>query len=274
MERKPLAEAAYQIASTQGLVAFTGAGISEESGIASFRGRGGLWDRYPPERFGTLRGLMAEFLLQPRRVAGFLHDILTSCLDAQPNPAHLALAQWEAEGMLGAIITQNIDTLHERAGCNKTIKLHGSIDRLRCMDCGYKQDLDETQLRGWVRDLSPERIGRRQLWRALQKILSACPYCGGRRRPDVVFFGDLLPQDAWMEAQQAASLCQVLLVIGTSGLVYPAADIPILAKKAGGILIEINPEPTPLTPLADLFLEGKAGQVMQELAEQVESIRR
>jgi NAD-dependent deacetylase len=268
-----LAEAAFQIASAHGLVAFTGAGISEESGIASFRGRGGLWDRYAPERFGTLRGLMAEFLLRPQRVAGFLHEILTSCLEAEPNPAHLALAQWEAEGVLQAVITQNIDILHERAGCNKTIKLHGSIDRLRCTDCGFKQDLDETQLRGWAGDLSLEGIGRRQLWRALQKILSACPYCGGRRRPDVVFFGDLLPQDAWMEAQQAASLCQLLLVIGTSGLVYPAADIPILAKKAGGILIEINPEPTPLTPLADLYLEGKAGEVMQKLARQVASIR-
>jgi NAD-dependent deacetylase len=255
------------------VVAFTGAGISQESGIPSFRGEGGLWDRYPPERFGNMAGLLAEFLLQPKKVAGFLREILASCLDAEPNPAHLALAQWEAEGVLRAVITQNIDILHERAGCNNTIKLHGSIDRLRCMDCGFKQDLDETLMRGWVRDLSPDGIGRRQLWRALRKMLSACPYCGGRRRPDVVFFGDLLPRDAWAEAQQAASLCQILLVIGTSGLVRPASDIPLLAKRSGAILVEINPEPTTLTPLADLFLEGKAGQVMQELAEQVESMR-
>jgi NAD-dependent deacetylase len=274
MEGNCLIQAANRIASTQGLVAFTGAGISEESGIPTFRGNGGLWDRYPPERFANMPGLMGEFLLRPKRVAAFLKEILRSCLDAQPNPAHVALAQWEAQGILRAVVTQNIDTLHERAGCSKIIKLHGSIDRLRCTDCGFKQDLDATQMQGWVQALSPDGIGRRQLWRALQKILSPCPYCGGRRRPDVVFFGDLLPQDAWAEAQQAASLCQILLVIGTSGLVRPAADLPLLAKKAGGVLIEINPQPTTLTPLADLFLEGKAGQVMQELARQVTSIGR
>jgi NAD-dependent deacetylase len=273
MERDVLADAAFRIASAQIMVAFTGAGISEESGIPPFRGNGGLWDRYPPGHFGNLSGLLTEFLLRPKRLAAFLQEILQSCLDAQPNPAHLALADWEAKGALRAVITQNIDTLHERAGCERTLKLHGSIDRLRCPDCGFRQDLDETQMRGWIRDLSPERMGRRQLWDALQKIFSPCPYCGGRRRPDVVLFGDLLPQDLWAEAQQEASLCQLLLVIGTSALVHPAADIPLSAKKSGALLIEINSEPTPLTPLADLYLEGKAGQVMKELAAQVESIR-
>ncbi len=274
MEENSLNEAASQIVSAAGLVAFTGAGISEESGIPTFRGNGGFWDRYPPERFGNMAGLMGEFLLRPKRVAAFLQEILRSCLDAQPNPAHLALAQWEVQAILRAVVTQNIDTLHERAGCSKTIKLHGSIDRLRCTDCGFKQDLVATQMQGWIRDLSSDGIGRRQLWRTLRKILSPCPDCGGRRLPDVVFFGDLLPQDAWAEAQQAASLCQILLVIGTSGLVRPAADLPLLTKKAGGILIEINPEPTTITPLADLYLAGKAGEIMDKLARQVKSIGR
>jgi len=266
MERNSLGEAASRIARAQAVVAFTGAGISEESGIPTFRGKGGLWDRYPPERFAHIPGLIAEFLLRPERVANFLREILESCLEAQPNPAHLALAHWETQGRLRAVITQNIDILHERAGSKKVIKLHGSIDRLRCAECGFRQEFDGSQLSGWMAALSPKGMGRRQLWQALKQILSRCPYCGGRRRPDVVLFGDLLPQEAWTEAHREASLCEVLLVIGTSALVYPAAEIPLLAKRSGATLIEINPEPTSLTPLADLFLEGKAGQVMQELA--------
>jgi len=274
MEENSLNEAASQIVSAAGLVAFTGAGISEESGISPFRGGEGLWDRYPPERFGNMAGLLAEFLIRPQKLTAFLQEILHSCLNARPNPAHLVLAEWEAQGILRAVVTQNIDTLHERAGCSKTIKLHGSIDRLRCTDCGFKQDLDQTQIRRWARDLSPKGMGRRQLWRTLQNIFSPCPYCGGGRRPDVVLFGDLLPQDAWLEAQKEVSSCSLLLVIGTSGLVYPAADLPLLAKKSGTILVEINRDPTHLTPLADLFLEGKAGEIMQELARQVKSIGR
>jgi len=270
MERKSLRQAASQIASARSLVAFTGAGISEESGIPTFRGKGGLWDRYPPERFANIAGLAAEFLLRPERVAGFLREILQSCLDARPNPAHLVLAQWEAKGILRAVITQNIDTLHERAGCQRVIKLHGSIDRLRCQDCGFRQHLDEWQLQQWAAHFASEGIDRRQLWHALREILSSCPYCGGRRRPDVVLFGDLLPQDAWGEAQREASLCELLLVIGTSGLIHPAAEIPFLARRSGAALIEINPQPTSLTPHADLFLAGKAGLVMEELMGQVQ----
>jgi len=266
MQKNSLSEAASRIACAQAVVAFTGAGISEESGIPTFRGKGGLWDSYPPERFAHIPGLIAEFLLSPARVGNFLREVLESCLEAKPNPAHLGLAQWEAQGRLRAVITQNIDTLHERAGSKRVIKLHGSIDRLRCTDCGFGQDFDEVELRRWAAALSLGGMGRRQLWHTLRQIFSACPYCGGRRRPDVVLFGDLLPQDAWGEAEKEVSLCPLLLVIGTSGLVYPAAEIPLLAKRSGATLIEINPEPTSLTPLADLFLEGKAGQVMEELA--------
>lgn len=270
MEENPLSEAASCIAHAQGVVAFTGAGISEESGIPTFRGQGGLWDRYPPERFANITGLVAEFFLHPARVAGFLREILHSCLDAEPNPAHVVLAQWEVQGILRAVITQNIDTLHERAGSQKVIKLHGSIDRLRCTDCGFSQGFDDSQLSRWMAALSPKGMRRRQLWQALKQILSQCPHCGGRRRPDVVLFGDLLPQDAWGEAQREVSLCDLLMVIGTSGLVHPAAEIPLLAKRSGVTLIEINPQPTSLTPHADLFLAGKAGQVMEELMEQVQ----
>ncbi|MDH7499253.1 MAG: NAD-dependent deacylase [candidate division NC10 bacterium] len=272
MEWSLLREAASWIAGARSLVAFTGAGISEESGIPTFRGEGGLWDRYPPERFAHIPGLMAEFLLRPERVAAFLREILQACLDAEPNPAHLALARWEAQGKLRAVITQNIDTLHERAGSRKVIKLHGSIDRLRCTDCGFRQDFDGSQLSRWRAALLPKRMGRRQLWQALKQILSSCPYCGGRRRPDVVLFGDLLPQDAWGEAQGEASLCDLLMVIGTSGLIYPAAEIPLLAKRSGATLIEINPQPTSLTPDANLFLAGKAGEVLKELLDRVPEI--
>ena len=183
MEENSLNEAASQIVSAAGLVAFTGAGISEESGISPFRGGGGLWDCYPPERFGNMAGLLAEFLIRPQKLTAFLQEILHSCLNARPNPAHLVLAEWEAQGILRAVVTQNIDTLHERAGCSKTIKLHGSIDRLRCTDCGFKQDLDQTQIRRWARDLSPKGMGRRQLWRTLQNIFSPCPYAAGGGGP-------------------------------------------------------------------------------------------
>ena len=269
MERKLLYEAASHIARAHGVVAFTGAGVSEESGISTFRDQGGIWDRYSPERFGRVSGLRAEVLRHPEEVAGFIRGLLQSCLEAVPNPAHLALARWEVQGVVRAVVTQNIDTLHERAGSKKVIKLHGSINRLRCEACGFRQGLDESQLQQWIARLSREGVDRRQARRLLQETFPACPYCGGKRRPDVVLFEDLLPQEAWLEAQQEASRCHILLVIGTSGLVYPAAEIPLLAKRSGATLIEINPQPTSLTSHADLFLAGKAGQVMEELMQQV-----
>jgi len=246
------------------IVAFTGAGISEESGIPTFRGKGGLWDRYPPAFFANIPGLILSFILRPKRLKSFIMDVIETFTSAQPNAGHYALAEMEKKGNLQAIITQNIDRLHESAGSRNVIKLHGDFFRMRCMRCGKTSDVDEPEWQRVLEALKSSRGGRLGLLRFFRKDLPRCE-CGGIRRPDVVFFGESLPQGAWMDAVLYARSCDVLLVIGTSGIVYPAAGIITIAQSAGAKIIEINPEETFLTRVVDCFMKGKAGEVLPVL---------
>lgn len=241
-------------------VAFTGAGVSQESGIPTFRGKGGLWDRYPPFLYANLPMLALLFLIRPSRVAVFASDVLASLLEAAPNPCHKVLADWERLGILRGVITQNVDDLHEMAGSRNICELHGNVYRVRCVRCGGKEKLSRHLLwETWER-LRGVRPGRRELLRVLSSYASRCPYCGGRRRPDVVFFGEGLPAEEWNKALGLASESDILLVVGTSALVYPAAMIPRLARESGARIVEINPEPTSVTPLAELRVPYPAGR--------------
>jgi NAD-dependent deacetylase len=223
------------------IVALTGAGISAESGLATFRdAQSGLWSKFKPEELATADA----FRRNPKLVSDWYRWRREQAAKAEPNPGHLALAEMEKRGPDFLLITQNVDGLHVRAGSNRIVELHGNIHRFRCFenDCASENF-----------DIATGR----------------CRSCGGNLRPAVVWFGEMLPIDVLEWAIAAAEECDVFFSIGTSSLVYPAADLWRRAKNKGAIIIEINKEPTPLSPLADYSFRGKAGEVLPELIRQL-----
>ncbi len=241
-------------------VAFTGAGVSEESGIPTFRGKGGLWDRYPPSLYANPAGLMLLFLVRPSWMAAFFSDILDSLLRAKPNPCHRVIAQWEEEGFIKAVITQNVDDLHSTAGSVNVYELHGNAFRVRCVRCGDREKLARERLLETAKKLNEAPQSRRSLLRLFFDFGGSCRACGGRRRPDVVLFGEGLPQEEWDRALRLATEADLFMVIGTSSLVYPAALLPRIAAESDARIVEINPEPTPVSSLAALRIPFPAGK--------------
>jgi len=236
-----LKEAAQIIQSAHFGIALTGAGISAESGIPTFRGNQGLWQRYDAQEYAHID----SFLKNPSKVWRMFKEFDQIMTQARPNPAHLVLAEWEKRGYLKAIITQNVDNLHQVAGSKKVIEFHGNAFRLRCLQCGriYKKT-----------EISWEDV--------------PCCECGGVLKPDVVFFGERIPFEALLETQKLIDACDVMLVIGTSAEVAPANFLPDEAKRQGAKIIEINIHSTHLTEtITDIFLTGKASEVLTELAQ-------
>jgi NAD-dependent deacetylase len=221
------------------VVAFTGAGISAESGVPTFRGNDGIWAKFKPEELAN----MNAFMRNPELVWEWYSARKRVIAEVQPNAGHIALAEMENLFPSFAVVTQNIDNLHRRAGSKNVFELHGNIERNYCMRCG-KQFTNEYVLNGGS--------------------VPKCE-CGGLIRPDVVWFGEMLPEDEWDGAERACRSADVLLSIGTSGIVYPAASLPMLAKQNNAYIVEINPEPTPLTDIADEFLKGKSGKILPAL---------
>ncbi|HDG63827.1 MAG TPA: NAD-dependent deacylase [Thermococcus sp.] len=242
-------EAAKLIAHSRFLIAFTGAGISAESGIPTFRDKGGLWEKYKVEEVATPEA----FRSNPWLVWEFYKMRMKIMKEAKPNRAHLALAELERMKLLKAIITQNIDNLHREAGNKNLIELHGNIYRVKCTNCDYSENL-----------LDSDRLEE-----FLEEDLPKCPKCDSLLRPDVVWFGEPLPHDALQKAFKLAERSDVCLVIGTSGQVFPAAYIPYIVKDNGGYVIEINPKESSITPISDIFLKGRAGDVMEYLLTKV-----
>lgn len=235
-------EVAELIKNSKHLVAFTGAGISVESGIPPFRGTQGLWSKYDPEEFAHIE----SFLRNPAKVWEMIREMFALVLEAKPNPAHKILAELEKRGYLKAVITQNIDGLHQEAGNKNVIEFHGNCKWLLCLGCGKKVE---------VRKEVIERLP-----------YPKCPECEIPLKPDVVFFGESIPFSARKKAEIEASSCDLMLVIGTSGVVYPAAELPYIAKTKGAKIIEINLEETPYTfSITDYFLKGKASEVLSEI---------
>jgi len=241
------------------VVALTGAGISKESGIPTFRERGGLWDRYDPSIYGSIVGLSSLFLFKPHRIRDFIVDIYEEIISATPNPAHFALAKLEEEGEIVRIVTQNIDNLHQEAGSKRVYELHGNIYVEKCIRCGKRYKHTKEELKAIMDSL--KSASRHEI---LSKMLPRCK-CGGRMRPDVVLFGESLPQKEFEEAYNEVRNCKSLLLVGTSGVVYPAASLPYLAKEVGAAIIEISPEPTALSSLAEHTIIGKAGNILPKL---------
>ncbi len=239
-----IAQAAALVRKSQRLTALTGAGVSAESGIPTFRDAlTGLWAHYDPTRLATPEA----FRDNPKLVWDFYEFRRGLMRPAQPNPAHRALAALERRFPAMQIITQNIDDLHERAGSHNVIRLHGNINANKCSaDCqGDPTPVNVTELE-WNPEAGPP----------------PCPYCGQAVRPDVVWFGEMLPLDALAAAKLAAATCDLMLVIGTSGVVVPAADMPSIAKRAGAKIIEFNPVESAITPLADLWLAAPSGETL------------
>jgi NAD-dependent deacetylase len=229
--------------SAQRIVVTTGAGMSKESGIPTFRDApNALWANYDPQALATREG----FSRDPALVWRWYGDRRAMIAQAKPHPGHVALAQWETRAPHFVILTQNIDGLHLAAGSKHVVELHGNIFRYKCFDRNHPAH-------------EPFASG---------EIPPACA-CGSPLRPDVVWFGEMLDAAHLQAAYDALASCDVLLVVGTSGLVYPAAGFAAEAKAAGAKVIEINPEPTPLSELADVFVAGGAKSILPALTAQI-----
>jgi NAD-dependent deacetylase len=235
------------IQETRNLTVLTGAGISAESGIPTFReAQQGLWARYSPEELAT----PGAFRENPRRVLSWYRWRVSLVRDAEPNPGHHALARLEKEiaSQKGefTLITQNVDRLHQRAGSEKVLEIHGNLEQLICAECRRSSAKD---LRTW----DPE------------EDLPRCNACSGILRPNVVWFGESLDSSVLERAQLASSTADIYLSIGTSAVVHPAASLPHLAAEQGATLLEINPEPTPLSPHVEHRFSYPAGEILPVL---------
>jgi NAD-dependent deacetylase len=245
MDDKLIRRAAKDILHSKRTIAFTGAGISVESGIPDFRGAEGLWQKYDPEEYAHIDAFRSD----PGRVWLMLKEMFSLIMEAKPNPAHMGLAELERMGYLSSVITQNVDGLHQLAGSRNVIEFHGTNRTLSCLKCSFTVDGSSLKME----DLPPR-----------------CSRCSSLLKPDVVFFGEPIPWDAQMASFKESRSCGVVLSIGTSAVVFPAASIPITAKEAGAIVIEINREPTTLTDeISDYLICGSAGEIIPAIVEKV-----
>jgi len=246
--------AARLVVASNHVVALVGAGHSVESGIPPFRGPGGLWTKYgEPDMLGY-----QSFTRDPKKWweetlsdTGPMRELLDALAQAQPNPGHYALAELEQLGQLQHIITQNIDNLHQEAGSTAITEIHGSRVKLRCISCNTRWPVDEFP----IEELPPK-----------------CPQCGGTVKTDTVMFGEPIPRDALEECIRQSHMCDCMLLVGTSGVVYPAAGFPQDVKMNGGKLIEFNTNETALTPLCDVILRAPTGTSLPMLVERVRQL--
>jgi len=243
------------------VVAFTGAGISADSGIPTFREPGGLWERFDPERFGTWEGLAREAMTHPDRLADFLGALRKAFGQARPNRAHRALARLEGSGLLTSVITQNVDGLHREAGSLHVVEIHGSLHRRVCLVCGTEDRVTRPEfLVGLARAIGALRTA---FVPSLASVLPRCRVCGGPTRPGFVAFGET-PLD-FDQAERLASECRTMLVVGTAGEVEPAAGLPRLARASGATVIHVGAGKSFVE--ADLDLRGRAAQVLPDVVE-------
>lgn len=221
------------------VVGFTGAGVSAESGVATFRATGGLWTKFKPEELANVDA----FLANPQMVWEWYQARRDVILKAEPNAGHRGLVELEKLVPKVSIITQNIDGLHTAAGSSEVIELHGTIRKNFCQRCGKRYD-DEALL-------------------TVEEVQQCS--CGGAIRPDVVWFGENLPVDAFRLAEERASEASVFFSIGTSAVVYPAAELPLVARESGAYVVEINPEETPLSGYMHETIREPSGTAMPEI---------
>ncbi len=240
-------EQAARILARGPVVALTGAGMSTESGLPDFRSPGGLWAEFDPFEVATL----SAFRRAPQKFYEFYRARLALLAAAAPHPGHYALASLETAGKVAAVVTQNVDGLHQAAGSRRVIELHGTLREAACPECR------------WAGPISVVTA-------ALDRDeLPVCPRCASRVKPNVVLFEEVLPEAAYREAEAVCRRADVLLVVGSSLQVTPASWLPEVARRAGAAIVIVNDEPTPLDPTAQAVLRGRAGSILPMLAEQV-----
>lgn len=239
-------EIAKLIAKAKFCIALTGAGISTESGIPDFRSKNGIWSKYDINEYAYLH----SFISNPAKVWKMLKEMYLSFKNAEPNNAHYALAELEKKGYLKAVITQNIDDLHQKAGSKNVIEFHGNFKTLTCLSCRNKYRIDEIDL---------------------DNIPPKCR-CNGILKPDIIFFGEGIPKEALIRSYEMANKCDVMLVIGTSCFVYPAGELPLIAKKNKAKIIEINKQESMISSVADYFLKGKAGEILPKILKEIKEM--
>jgi NAD-dependent deacetylase len=250
--RSCIEQAAHLLKESRYAVAFTGAGISTESGVPDFRSEeSGLWNDPRAMEVASLAG----FRRNPEAFYHWVRPLTQVILNAQPNAAHCGLAELENRGHLKAVITQNIDMLHIRAGNQRVYELHGQMRQATCLHC-YAVEDNLPLIQQFLQDEKPP----------------LCAHCGGVMKPNVILFGEQLPIDQWLLAKEAARLCDVMLVIGSSLEVAPANDLPLMAKRHGAKLIFINLQPTELDRYADVLIDDRAAQVMPEILQSLETL--
>ncbi|MHA2141750.1 MAG: NAD-dependent protein deacylase [Candidatus Thorarchaeota archaeon] len=238
MVSETLSKAARIIANAEYMIALTGAGVSRESNVPTFRGPDGLWRNYDAMELATPQA----FARNPELVwewYSWRQGIIAEC---ELNPAHTTIANWESNGILNHLITQNVDGLHRRAGSENVLEVHGDIWATKCTSCNYQGQSD-----------SPA-VG-----------IPLCPECNNILRPDVVWFGESLDSRIMTRVHEELASADVCIVIGTSALVQPAASFPFVVKHTGGKILEVNVEHTPLTPAADVHVSGKAGETLPQI---------
>ena len=245
--------AAESMLSAKYVVALTGAGVSVESDIRPFRGPGGVWTEYgEPPMDGYQR-----FLADPKREwerminrEGYIRGLFEAFESAKPNLGHYAMAELEEMGVLKSVITQNVDNLHRAAGTRNIAEIHGNFYLVRCIDCNTRYAQEEI---------------------SLDELPPHCPKCNGIIKNDGVYFGEPIPVDVLRKCQDDVSKCDCMLLAGTSGLVYPSAGFPSMVKQRGGVLVEVDPYGTALTWMCDVVLQGKGGEVLPRLVDEIKA---
>ena len=227
------------------VVVSTGAGVSAESGVPTFRGEDGIWKKMKPEELATFDA----FQRNPQIVWEWYQHRRDIISKIKPNPGHYAIVELAALFDDFCLITQNVDSLHQEAGSSEVVELHGNIRRNRCIDCGLMNyDVEFTEF--------PPKCA-----------------CSGRLRPDVVWFGEMLPYDALQRAQTVSQTCDLFFTVGTSGVVQPAASLPLIAKRHGAFVVEVNLGPTELSFIADQCYHGKSGEILPEIVNKIKTMR-
>jgi NAD-dependent deacetylase len=253
LDKENIKKAAKLLLNSKNAIVLTGAGISTESGIPDFRGEGGIWDKYKPEIYGNIQA----FLKDPSKFWKMAEDIAPTLFNAEPNPGHYAIADLEKMNIVKAIITQNVDELHQKSGSIIVYEVHGSVNRFSCIGC--RASYNKAQL---LRKLKKEK-----------ELPPGCNYCGAPLKPSVVLFGENLPNFEKYMSIDLAEKADVMLIAGSSLMVAPICDLPLFTLRKGGKIIIINDEPTYLDERAEIVVNNKTGVVLPLILEEIKKIQ-
>ncbi len=252
-KKEDIKKAAKFLVNSKNCIVLTGAGISTESGIPDFRGEGGIWDKYKPEIYGDI----SSFLQDPSKFWKMAEDIAPTLFNAEPNPGHYALAELEKMKIIKAIITQNVDELHQKAGAVIVYEVHGNINRFTCLGCRASYNKEQVL----------NKLKRKK------KSSPLCDYCGMPLKPSVVLFGEDLPKFEKFMSIDLAKKADLMLIAGSSLTVAPICDLPVYTLSGGGKLIIVNDQPTHLDDKAEIVLNGKTGILLPLIVEEIKNIK-